>query len=48
VPLGAKLAIRVDFYGLKGVDLSRFEKVSNIKGGKAVLIRAKRFFCALY
>jgi hypothetical protein len=48
VPLGAKLVIRVDFYGLKGVDLSRFEKVSNIKGGKAVLMGTKRFFCGLH
>jgi hypothetical protein len=48
VPLGAKLVIRADFYGLNGIELSRFEKVSNIKGGKAVLMGTKRFFCGLY
>jgi hypothetical protein len=48
VPLGAKLIIRADFYGLKGVDLSRIEKVSNMKEGKAVLMGMKRFFCGLY
>jgi hypothetical protein len=36
VPLGAKLVIRADFYGLKGVDLSEFKKVVNNRRGKSV------------